>query len=147
MNAVVDASFVVQSLFSNSELFVQTQSKSKAILSAPYLLDAEVGQVLRRYYLGGVLTGAQLDDALRLYSAYKIVRYPHVPLMVRALQFRNNITFYDGLYVALAEALSLTLVTRDEKLVSALKGVPTVFVKTHLSTLTLPPECGPESEI
>lgn len=40
-------------------------------------------------------------------------RYPHAPLIRRALQFRENLTIYDGLYLALAELLDAPLLTLD----------------------------------
>jgi predicted nucleic acid-binding protein len=42
--------------------------------------------------------------------------YSHKPLLPRILALRENVTAYDGAYVALAEILNLTLVTRDHRL-------------------------------
>jgi predicted nucleic acid-binding protein len=49
-----------------------------------------------------------------------MTRHAHSPLLKRAFDVRDNVTVYDGLYLALAEALPAVLVTRDE----ALAGVP-----------------------
>lgn len=48
-----------------------------------------------------------------------MVRYPHDVLAVRIWELRENLTAYDAAYVALAEALSAPLVTRDRKLATA----------------------------
>jgi predicted nucleic acid-binding protein len=44
---------------------------------------------------------------------------PIAPLLDRMWQLRNNITPYDGAYVALAERLDATLLTCDAKLAAA----------------------------
>ena len=49
-----------------------------------------------------------------------IRRYPHQGLLARAFEFRSNVTVYDGLYLALAEALQSRLLTGD----AALQNVP-----------------------
>ena len=43
-------------------------------------------------------------------------RYPHVELVPRVWELRDTLTAYDAAYVALAEALEATLVTRDARL-------------------------------
>jgi predicted nucleic acid-binding protein len=47
-------------------------------------------------------------------------RYDHVPLLARIWELRHNMWPYDAAYVALAEALQITLVTVDAKF----SGVP-----------------------
>lgn len=89
-------------------------------LAAPHLLDAEVGQVLRRYTLAGAMTTVRAEEALDDLGALRIRRYPHGPLLRRAFALHANATVYDALYLALAEALGATLVTRD----GALRTVP-----------------------
>jgi predicted nucleic acid-binding protein len=46
-------------------------------------------------------------------------RHPHDWLLPRVWALRNNLTAYDALYVALAEALGAPLVTRDRRLAAA----------------------------
>ncbi|WP_052436737.1 type II toxin-antitoxin system VapC family toxin [Georgenia sp. SUBG003] len=56
-----------------------------------------------------------LDDLVALPAE----RAPHRPLLDRVWQLRANLTVYDAVYVALAEALGAVLVTGDQRLGSA----------------------------
>jgi len=47
--------------------------------------------------------------AVRAFDRWRdldIERYPHAPLLDRVWQLRHNVSAYDAVYVALAEALS-----------------------------------------
>jgi predicted nucleic acid-binding protein len=57
--------------------------------------------------------------ALDLFSKFPITRYSHEPLMPRIWALRSNLTAYDAAYVALAEGLGATMLTRDERLARA----------------------------
>jgi predicted nucleic acid-binding protein len=48
-----------------------------------------------------------------------IRRYPHFELFGDAWRMRENVTFYDAAYVALARALRIPFLTRDRKLAVA----------------------------
>jgi predicted nucleic acid-binding protein len=85
-------------------------------LAAPHLLDAEVGHLLRRHVLTGLASIARATIALDDFVALPIERYPHTTLLPRAFELRDNVTIYDALYLALAEALEATLLTRDRRL-------------------------------
>lgn len=56
-----------------------------------------------------------MDDLVALPAR----RAPHRPLLPRCWELRNNLTIYDAAYVALAEAMSATLLTGDQKLARA----------------------------
>lgn len=129
---VVDASFVIEHLFSGAKPFLEKRPGSAIHFAAPYLIDAEVGQVLRRYFLNNDLDDRSLHDAAQLYSSFQLMRYEHLPLMSRSLQLRKNITFYDALYVALAEALDVILLTRDERLRTAIRAVSRVRTRDSI---------------
>lgn len=90
------------------------------ILCAPHLIDAEVGQGLRRYVMHGDLTGDLAESLVRHFLEVPITRYPHTGLLSRAFELRSTVTVYDGLYLALAEILECPLVTGD----GALRNVP-----------------------
>jgi predicted nucleic acid-binding protein len=88
-------------------------------LAAPELIDLEVVSVLRRQLSAGRLDPRRaqlaLDDLLDL----PLQRAPHVPLLLRCWDLRDNLTIHDAAYVALAEALGSTLLTADTRLAGA----------------------------
>ncbi|MDX1655256.1 MAG: type II toxin-antitoxin system VapC family toxin, partial [Candidatus Competibacteraceae bacterium] len=88
-------------------------------LHAPHLLDIEVTHVLRRYSLAGELGTRRGREALEDFLQLPIIRYPHDLLLPRLWELRHNLSAYDAAYVALAEALSVPLITRDGRLAAA----------------------------
>jgi predicted nucleic acid-binding protein len=78
-----------------------------------------VAQVLRRYGASGDLTPGRGAEAIADLADLPITRHEHVVLLPRMWQLRHNLTAYDAAYVALAEALEATLLTRDAKLARA----------------------------
>lgn len=118
---VVDASTLLEVLLRTAaaenveeRLFGEQES-----LHAPHLLDVEVAQVLRRYAGGGEIDSERGRAALSDLVDFPIRRYPHGFLLPRAWEIRSNLTAYDAVYVALAEALDATLVTRDRRIAAA----------------------------
>lgn len=87
--------------------------------AAPALLDAEVLSVLRRKWMTGDLDDERFDAAVSDLVELPVRRYPLVPIVARASELRDNLTAYDAMYVALAEALGATLITADRRLASA----------------------------
>lgn len=88
-----------------------------AVCHAPYLIDAEMGNVLRRRELAGAIAPGTALTALRSLSDLVDYRYPHTGRLAEAAwRLRGSITFYDALYVALADALHMPLVTSDARL-------------------------------
>jgi len=87
--------------------------------AAPYLVDAEVGQVVRRLVRAGTLSPREAEGALANLAALPIERFPHLPLMRDALSLGDNLTFHDALYVVLAKALGARVVTADRRLAAA----------------------------
>jgi predicted nucleic acid-binding protein len=118
---VLDASAAVEWLLQTpvgrrieERIFSQDES-----LHTPYLLDVEVVQVLRRFAREGLVAAGRADQAINDLLDLRIARYPHVVLVPRIWQLRHNFSAYDAAYVALAEDLHATLVTRDGRLASA----------------------------
>lgn len=105
-----------------------TDRLGRADLVAPHLLDAEVGSVLRRLTMAGQLAAGAAEAALRDLAELEIDRWEHAPLLTRAWALRANVTIYDGLYVALAEALDAPLLTLDGRLAGAPGIVATIEV-------------------
>jgi predicted nucleic acid-binding protein len=93
--------------------------RRKETLHAPHLLDLEVTQVLRRLVQQGVLAAKRADESVRDLLDLRINRYPHVVLLPRIWQLRQNFSAYEAAYIVLAEKLEGTLVTRDRRLASA----------------------------
>ena len=88
-------------------------------LHAPHLLDVEVAQVVRRYAAAGEIDAQRGREALADLADFPLRRYPHGFLLPRAWDLRDNLTAYDAVYIALAEALDAPLVTRDRRLATA----------------------------
>lgn len=88
-------------------------------LHAPHLIDVEVLQSLRRLVRAGELSRQRAADALVDWADMQVFRHAHMDLASRAWELRDNITAYDGVYVALAEALGAPLLTCDAKLATA----------------------------
>ncbi len=88
-------------------------------LHAPHLIDVEVAQVLRRYASAGEIDSERCHAALVDLADLPLSRYPHDVLLPRVWEMRDNLTAYDAVYVALAEALDAPLLTRDRRLAAA----------------------------
>ena len=86
---------------------------------APHLLDVEVAQVLRKLVGKGMMSDARGREALEDLLDLPLVRYPHDVLLPRVWELRRNLTAYDAVYVALAEALDMPLVTCDANIAGA----------------------------
>ncbi len=118
---VLDASAAIEWLLRTpTGTRVEALIFSRAVsLHAPHLIDVEVAQVLRRYAAAGAMTTSRGHDALQDLQDLPLTRYPHDVLLGRIWELRANLTAYDAAYVALAEALSATLLTCDSKIASA----------------------------
>jgi len=119
---VVDASAVVASVTDRGAIGHQIRDLVRGQRRrAPHLVDAEVGNVLRLLVLRGELSAAAADQARGLAHRLVHIRHAHHgALASRAWALRHNVTFYDALYVALAESLDCPLITLDGRLARAL---------------------------
>lgn len=118
---VLDASAAIDWLLQTPagrqvEKRIYQQSES---LHAPHLLDLEVSQVLRRLVREVTVSASRAEEATNDLLDLRIHRYPHYIFLSRIWQLRHNLSAYDAAYVALAEQLDATLVTRDRRLASA----------------------------
>lgn len=82
-------------------------------LAAPELIDLEVVSTIRRAARAGRLDIRRSGQALTDLAALPLRRVPHLPLLSRVWELRDNLTAYDAAYVALAEALDALLLTAD----------------------------------
>ena len=113
---VLDASAVVEYLLGRPAGVLVDVALSSEPTSAPHLLDVEVAAVVRRFELRGELEATSATGCIQDLKGLPIRRYPHGPLITRACTWRHNVTVYDGVYLALAEALDATLITLDASL-------------------------------
>lgn len=121
---VLDCSALVEVLVGTDETARELQRRVRGMrLHAPYLLEAEVGQVLRRQVRAGVVDAVIAHGFLRGVRHMLVERYPHDALIDVAWDLRDTVSFYDALYVALAARLDLPLLTSDRKLANA-PGLP-----------------------
>jgi predicted nucleic acid-binding protein len=117
---VVDASAVVAVLIAEPPVpGLRERLAADEDLHAPHLVDLEVANAVRRLVARGLLTADRAADALLDHAELSITRYPHLPLLDRVWELRGNLTPYDAVYVALAEALGVALLTTDSRLTSA----------------------------
>jgi predicted nucleic acid-binding protein len=85
-------------------------------LAAPDLIFLEVASVLRRATRANRLDARRAGQALADLSALPLRSAPHLPLLARAWELRDNASIYDGAYLALAELLRAPLLTADKRL-------------------------------
>jgi predicted nucleic acid-binding protein len=88
-------------------------------LVAPHLVDLEVTSAWRRLAASGALDERRAQLALDDLRSLRIDRVPHTSLIARCWELRENLTVYDGAYVALAELMDVPLLTADTRLAGA----------------------------
>ena len=115
---VVDASAAVSALGRKDAVGIAAHKRiAESTCHAPHLLDAEVGHVLRRGERAGEISKQTARTALRALPEMIDYRYPHTGrVALLAWELRDMISFYDALYVALATALDVPLLTRNANL-------------------------------
>ncbi len=118
---VVDASAAVDALRRKDAVGIALRKRiAEAVCHAPHLIDAEVGNVLRLAVRRAEITEQTGRTNLRALTSMIDHRYPHTgPLAERAWELRDTISYYDGLYVALATVLDVPLLTSDIRLTKA----------------------------
>lgn len=117
---VVDASALLETLVGTfAKQAVSDRLAEAGSLHAPYLIDLEAAQVLRRLVVGKRISLASGEEALARLTSLSLLRHPHEFLLPRVWELRHNLTAYDAIYVALAEYLGAPLLTRDRRLANA----------------------------
>jgi len=117
---VVDASIVVAGLTDSgpdgrwAESVVTGDS-----LAAPHLMPVEAANILRRAALAGDISADVASLAHTDLLDLRVEFFPYQPCAVRAWELRENVTCYDGWYVAVAELLDAPLATLDGRLASS----------------------------
>lgn len=118
---VVDAGVLANAVADDEDDGRRARAELRAAegLAAPDLADVETVAVLRKRWIAGTLSAARFEAAIGDLQDLEIDRYPGLALLRRVYALRDNVTAYDAVYVALAEALSCELVTVDARLAGA----------------------------
>jgi predicted nucleic acid-binding protein len=124
MSIVLDASVAVRTLLSTGATDSSLRERvHESSCHAPHLIDAEVGHVLRRRVAAGAIEADSAAAALHALDCLVTDRYAHASVAQAAWALRENFTYYDALYVALAARLGYPLLTADARLARA-PGLP-----------------------
>jgi predicted nucleic acid-binding protein len=118
---VVDASVLANALADDGPDGASARNRltNAGDLVAPDLIDVETTAVLRERWIAADLDDQRFSEAIGDLEDLDLTRYPTLPLMRRAFEWRSNVTAYDAEYVALAERLGCSLLTADQKLAAA----------------------------
>ncbi len=118
---VVDASALLEFLLQTS-LGARVEARlfrEDDELHAPHLVDVEITQGLRRLVRSGEVSAGRANEAIADLTDVDLHRHSHLDLLDRAWKMRDNISAYDAMYVALAEAIEAPMVTCDGPLAKA----------------------------
>lgn len=126
MRCVVDASSVVAYLLGEGSDTERSGMLGEA--HAPGLVDVEATQTLRGLVRGAKISLATAQLVRADLSDLAVRRHPDVALLSRSWELHDVCTTYDALYVALAEALDASLLTRDARLARAVDRLVDVLV-------------------
>ena len=110
---VIDASAVVLGLLNDADA---RRVMTDEALAVPHLVDSEVAHALRGQVARGVVGETTASEALGRWARVGVIRFAAVGLLGRVWELRENVSAYDGTYVALAESLDCPLVTADARL-------------------------------
>lgn len=87
--------------------------------AGPEHILVETAAAVRGRWLGGKVGEERAAAALGFLRRAEITRVDTSVLLARAWEMRANLTVYDAIYVAAAEALGVALLTADERLSGA----------------------------
>ena len=122
---VVDASVAVKWLVPEVHSpAARALLREEAVLLAPDLIRAEVGNVLWKRWRRGDLGTAEVDAALEDFRRFPLEVHSSEPLLegAWAIARESGLTVYDSLYVALAVTQQARLVTADRRLFEVLRS-------------------------
>lgn len=113
---VVDASAALFALLASGPA---RQIVAAEQLHVPHLIDSEVASGMRRRVAARRIGAEEAWSALDTWRHLGMTRYPVFSLLDRIWELRDNVSAYDGSYVALAEALGCALLSADRRLARA----------------------------
>ncbi len=119
--SVFDASFVVEALVGADDLGAAAlgRLRDEHNPAAPQILKAETVSAIRSMAHRGDISESRARAALDQVRRLAVATYAIEPMMDRIWEMRSSVSVYDAWYVALAERLSVTLVTTDRRLAAA----------------------------
>lgn len=118
---VYDSSVYVDALVADNEggSTARAALRARTVLEVPAIFAAEALSALRSLSARRLLSPIRAATAVEQVLTTRTIQYPFEPFARRVWELRDNITVYDGWYVALAEWLETDLVTGDNHLVEA----------------------------
>lgn len=131
---VVDASAIVEVLTVDPAEIPELVDRLSDVewMSAPYLIDYEVHNVLRKMIFRGDIDAEMADEARGAYRTLRLSRHALTEDMAeRAWALRENITAYDASYIALAETLNVPFVTTERRLAEIARKLTSVEIESY----------------
>ncbi len=120
MNIVVDASVLVAALVDSGPNGAWAEEVlAVGSLHAPELARVEATNILRRLEAAKQIMPAEANAAFHDLMQLNIELYTFDPFADRIWELHHSVTSYDAWYVAVAEALNLSLATLDRRLTKA----------------------------
>ncbi|MDE2445658.1 MAG: type II toxin-antitoxin system VapC family toxin [Alphaproteobacteria bacterium] len=124
---VVDASFLLHAFLDSAvDPSYLNILETKGDLIAPHHIDLEFINAVRRQLRLKLITEGRANQAISDFNILVIERFATTHLSVVIWSMRDKFTPYDAAYVALAESLAIPLLTRDQKLIAAIKAHTTI---------------------
>ena len=120
MTLVVDSGLVVAALVDSGPVGTWADHLlASDDLAAPHLMLVEAANVLRRAAIAGEISADAATLAHADLLSLRIELFAYEPFAARVWELRENVTAYDGWYVAIAESLDAKLATLDVRLTKA----------------------------
>ncbi len=126
MRCVLDCSVVIKLFVPEADSHLAEQwflreERGRVSFVAPDVLVAEFGHTLRKHVLRNAIHRADAHGAFTEFLRMRVSFFPSGPLAPRALDMALDHmgTFYDALYVALAEREDIMVLTADGRMTSA----------------------------
>ena len=115
---VIDCSAMIELVAAKTQTgdAIARRVTTAQILYVPNVLDGEVISALLGLIRGQKISEQEADAALSNYRAFPVERQDVLPLWPRLKILRTNLSAYDAQYVALAEALNVSLITADARI-------------------------------
>jgi predicted nucleic acid-binding protein len=136
---VVDCSvavkwFIEEAHSSKALHLLDRYQRAEVTLLAPDCIIAELGHTLRKLAVGGDLTAEDARAAVADFISLplELVGSRGLATSAMKLALENMATFYDALYIALADREDVTVVTADDRMVRAFARINRAVLLSNL---------------